>query len=271
MAYPRACYALIRPRGPRMSLLSVKNITKKFDGLVAVDDVSIHVDEGEIVSIIGPNGAGKTTFFNMLTGLYPVTAGEIVFGGRPLHGLSPQEIVEAGMARTFQNLRLFSDMRVIENVLLGFHVKVSYGLFDAIFRTPRFRREELALHAEAIEILSSIGLEGKLDAYATSLPYGDQKRLEIARAIATKARLLLLDEPAAGMNPQESEDLLRFIRSLKDKGYTIVLIEHDMNVVMKISDRIYVLDHGRLIAQGRPEEIANDRVVVDAYLGKEEE
>ncbi|MFA6505920.1 MAG: ABC transporter ATP-binding protein [Treponemataceae bacterium] len=254
-----------------MSLLTVNNITKRFDGLVAVDDVSIRVDEGEIVSVIGPNGAGKTTFFNMLTGIYPVTTGEIIFDGKALHNLTPQEIVERGMARTFQNLRLFADMRVIENVLLGFHTKVKYGFLDTLLRTPRYRKEERELHTEAIEILRSIGLESKIDSYATNLPYGDQKRLEIARAIATKARLLLLDEPAAGMNPQESEELLQFIQSLKKRGYTIVLIEHDMSVVMKISDRIYVLDHGRLIAEGTPEQIGKNKAVIDAYLGKEEE
>lgn len=254
-----------------MPLLEVNNITKRFDGLVAVDDVSIRVEEGEIVSVIGPNGAGKTTFFNMLTGIYPVTRGEIMFRGKNIHNLSPQEIVEAGMARTFQNLRLFSDMRVIENVLLGMHITVRYGFFDLLFRTPRYRREERELHEKAISILKAIGLESRLDSYATNLPYGDQKRLEIARAIATRAKLLLLDEPAAGMNPQESDELLQFIKSLRDQGYTILLIEHDMNVVMKISDRIYVLDHGRLIAEGNPEAIGTNRTVIDAYLGKEEE
>jgi len=254
-----------------MSLLEVNHITKRFEGLLAVDDVSIHVEEGEIVSVIGPNGAGKTTFFNMLTGVYPVTQGEILFDGKALHHLTPQEIVETGMARTFQNLRLFQEMRVIENVLVGFHAKVKYTFLDSLFRTNRFRLEEKTLHQEAIAILDSIGLAGKLDSYATSLPYGDQKRLEIARAIATKAKLLLLDEPAAGMNPQESEDLLLFIKSLKTQGYTIILIEHDMNVVMKISDRIYVLDHGKLIAEGQPEAISMNKAVVDAYLGKEED
>ena len=254
-----------------MSLLEVKNITKRFGGLLAVDDVSIRVEEGEIVSVIGPNGAGKTTFFNMLTGVYSVTHGEILFDGKELHHLTPQQIVDMGMARTFQNLRLFQDMRVIENVLVGFHAKVKYTFLDALFRTSRFRKEEAALHREAIAILSSIGLADKLDSYAVNLPYGDQKRLEIARAIATRARLLLLDEPAAGMNPQESEELLQFINSLRTQGYTIVLIEHDMNVVMKISDRIYVLDHGKLIAEGLPAEISTNQAVIDAYLGKEEE
>ncbi|HWR10483.1 MAG TPA: ABC transporter ATP-binding protein [Rectinemataceae bacterium] len=254
-----------------MSLLTVNHITKRFEGLVAVDDVSIKVEKGEIISVIGPNGAGKTTFFNMLTGIYPITDGEIIFNGKNIHDLIPQEIVEAGMARTFQNLRLFSDMRVIENVLLGMHINVKYGFFDLLLKTPRYRREENALHENALEILHEIGLDSKIDSYATNLPYGDQKRLEIARAIATKAQLLLLDEPAAGMNPQESESLLEFITTLRNKGYTILLIEHDMNVVMKISDRIYVLDHGKLIAEGRPEEIARNKTVIDAYLGKEEE
>ncbi|MEW6548898.1 MAG: ABC transporter ATP-binding protein [Spirochaetota bacterium] len=254
-----------------MSLLTVKNITKRFEGLVAVDDVSIRVEKGEIVSVIGPNGAGKTTFFNMLTGIYPITEGEIIFDGKNVHDLSPQEIVESGMARTFQNLRLFQDMRVVENVLLGMHINSHYSFLDLLFKTPRYRREEEALHREALRILSDIGLESKLDSYASNLPYGDQKRLEIARAIATKAKLLLLDEPAAGMNPQESERLLEFITSLRNAGYTILLIEHDMNVVMKISDRIYVLDHGKLIAEGKPEEISTNRTVIDAYLGRVEE
>jgi len=253
-----------------MSLLTVNHLTKRFEGLIAVDDVSIRVEQGEIVSVIGPNGAGKTTFFNMLTGIYPITEGEIVFDGENIHDLSPQEIVKAGIARTFQNLRLFPDMRVIENVLLGMHINVKYGFIDTLFKTPRYRREEKKLHEDAIEILKGIGLESKIDSYASNLPYGDQKRLEISRAIATKAKLLLLDEPAAGMNPQESEELLEFITTLRTKGYTIILIEHDMNVVMKISDRIYVLDHGKLIAEGKPEEIARNKMVIDAYLGKEE-
>lgn len=252
-------------------MLKIEHLTKKFGGNTAVNNVSTTVEEGKINAIIGPNGAGKTTFFNMLTGIYPITEGEIVFDGKNVHDLSPQEIVESGMARTFQNLRLFQDMRVIENVLLGMHITSHYNFLDLLFKTPRYHREEEALHKEAIRILSDIGLESKLDSYASNLPYGDQKRLEIARAIATKAKLLLLDEPAAGMNPQESERLLEFITSLRNTGYTILLIEHDMNVVMKISDRIYVLDHGKLIAEGKPEEISTNRTVIDAYLGRVEE
>lgn len=250
-----------------MAYLEVKELTKRFGGLVAVSQVSFHVEKGEIVSIIGPNGAGKTTVFNMLTGVYQVDEGEIVFDGRPIHNKSPQDIVEAGISRTFQNIRLFGNLRVIENVLVGTHIHARYNFFDSLFRTPRFQREEAALTVKAIEILQSIGLGDSIDSYAQSMPYGAQRKLEIARAIATDAKILLLDEPAAGMNPQESEELLGFIRSLRDKGYTIVLIEHDMKVVMNISDRIYVLDHGAKIAEGCAHEIANNPKVIEAYLG----
>jgi len=247
--------------------LQTESITKQFSGLVAVDAVSFHVDKGEIVSIIGPNGAGKTTVFNMLTGVYQVDAGEIYFEGKPIHNLPPQDIVEAGLSRTFQNIRLFGDMRVIENVLVGTHIKTKYGFFDSLFRTPRFGREEAALTLKAVEILHSIGLGDYIHNYADSMPYGSQRKLEIARAIATDAKILLLDEPAAGMDPQETQELMEFIRSLRDKGYTILLIEHDMRLVMKISDRIYVLDHGKRISHGRPREIASDQKVIEAYLG----
>lgn len=250
-----------------MAYLESKNMTKRFGGIVAVDHVSFQVEKGEIVSIIGPNGAGKTTIFNMLTGVYTIDEGEILFDGKPIHNGRPQAVVEAGISRTFQNIRLFSDLRVVENVLVGTHIKTGYNFFDSVFRTPRFRREEDESVFKALAILKSIGLYSRKDDYAENLPYGDQRKLEIARAIATGARVLLLDEPAAGMNPQESAELLAFIRSLKEQGYTVVLIEHDMSVVMNISDRIYVIDHGKPIAHGLPSEIVSNEQVIEAYLG----
>lgn len=250
-----------------MAFLEVSGITKRFGGLVAVDDVSFHVEKGEIVSIIGPNGAGKTTVFNMLTGAYQEYDGKVIFEGKSINNKSPQDIVEAGISRTFQNIRLFGNLRVIENVLIGTHIHTKYGFFDSLFRTPRFKREEAELVVKAVKILESIGLGDYVDSYAQSMPYGAQRKLEIARAIATDAKIILLDEPAAGMNPQESEELMEFVRSLRDKGYTILLIEHDMKVVMNISDRIYVLDHGKKIAEGVSHEIANNEKVIEAYLG----
>ena len=254
-----------------MEFLKVENISMQFGGLFAVDKVSFNVNEGEIVSLIGPNGAGKTTIFNMLTGVYDITGGTMEFKGKKLKGKTPQDIVRLGISRTFQNLRLFPKLRVIENVLVGTHIRTKYNLFDSLFRTGRFRKEESDKTLRAIEILESIGIGNHIDSYADSLPYGEQRKVEIARAIATDATLLLLDEPAAGMNPAETEELLRFIRELKSKGYTVLLIEHDMNVVMNISDRIYVLDHGKLIAEGLPKEIANNPKVIEAYLGGKRE
>ena len=252
-----------------MALLSVNNVTKRFGGLVAVDHVSFEVNQGEVISLIGPNGAGKTTVFNMLTGVYQIDGGEIIFEDRPIHNLAPQEIVAAGISRTFQNIRLFGSMRVVENVLVGTHIRTRYSFFDSFFRTGRFRREEAKQTLKALDILDSIGLGHYVNDYASSLPYGDQRKVEIARAIATDAKIILLDEPAAGMNPQESLELMEFIRSLTRKGYTIVLIEHDMSLVMNICERIYVLDYGKCIANGAPEEIQNNEFVIRAYLGEE--
>ncbi|MEA4895627.1 MAG: ABC transporter ATP-binding protein [Oscillospiraceae bacterium] len=250
-----------------MAYLEAQDITIQFGGLKAVDHVSFRVEKGEITSIIGPNGAGKTTVFNILTGVYQINEGKIIFDGQEIQNKTPQEIVKAGISRTFQNIRLFGNLRVIENVLIGTHIHTKYNFWDSLFRTKRYRKVESSLTVEAVEILRSIGLGEKVDSYACNLPYGEQRKVEIARAIATDAKIILLDEPAAGMNPLESEELLRFIRELRDKGYTILLIEHDMNVVMNISDRIYVLDHGKKIAEGLPEEIAHNECVIEAYLG----
>lgn len=250
-----------------MALLEVKGITKVFGGLVAVENVEFKVNQGEIVSIIGPNGAGKTTVFNMLTGVYKVNDGTIEFEGKEIQNKAPREIVKAGIARTFQNIRLFPTMRVIENVLVGEHINVNYSFLDLMFKTRKYREEEKAAAQRAIGLLESLGLGDQIDNYAKNLPYGMQRKLEIARAIATNAKLIILDEPAAGMNPQESEELKDFILKLRDMGQTILLIEHDMSVVMNISDRIYVIDHGRKIAEGLPAEIARNEQVIRAYLG----
>jgi branched-chain amino acid transport system ATP-binding protein len=254
------------------SILATVHTTKVFGGLMAVSDVSIEVAPKSIVSIIGPNGAGKTTFFNMLTGLYKPTAGRIMFDGRDITGGRPDLITAAGVARTFQNIRLFSTMSALENVMVGAHARMEAGLFGSILRTPSVRREEAEVREKAREMLEYVGLAPNLhDQTASNLSYGDQRRVEIARALASDPKLLLLDEPTAGMNPQESQRLTEFMERLRsERDLTILLIEHDMKVVMGVSEHIWVLDHGEKIAEGVPEKIRTNDRVIEAYLGKQE-
>jgi branched-chain amino acid transport system ATP-binding protein len=254
------------------AILETVAASKTFGGLVAVDDVDFAVPPRSIVSIIGPNGAGKTTFFNMLTGLYRPTAGRVFFSGRDITGRRPDRILAMGMARTFQNIRLFSTMSALENVLVGQHARLKASLFGSIIRPPWVHSEEKQARERGRELLSYVGLRKELhEEMSANLSYGDQRRLEIARALASDPALLLLDEPTAGMNPQESQRLTDFMRRLRDeRRLTIVLIEHDMKVVMGVSERITVLDHGEKIAEGSPEEVRANKRVVEAYLGREE-
>jgi branched-chain amino acid transport system ATP-binding protein len=253
-----------------MALLETTNVVKRFGGLIAVNKMNFSLEKGQIASIIGPNGAGKTTFFNSLTGIYTPEEGEIRFNGHNLIGLRPDQVVERGIARTFQNIRLFGSMTVIENILVGMHIQLKQSGVDALFRTKVFHQEEAEAEQKAKDLMSYVGLKNVGNELARNLPYGGQRRIEIARALAAGPTLLLLDEPTAGMNPNETEEAIKLFRRIRDdKGVTVLLIEHDMRVVMNISERISVMDYGEKIAEGTPAEIRSNQRVIEAYLGRE--
>lgn len=257
-----------------MNILKVSGLTKNFGGLCAVSNVNMEINEKELIGLIGPNGAGKTTLFNLLTGVYEPSEGSISLNVdgtmKEIGGLKPYVVTQMGLARTFQNIRLFKDLTVLDNVKIAMHKNIKYGTFQAILRTPNFYKEENIVEEKALELLKVVNLHGKQKELAKNLPYGEQRRLEIARALATQPKILFLDEPAAGMNPQETADLTKLIHQIKDQfNLTVVLIEHDMSLVMTICERIYVLDYGKCIANGVPEVIKQDKRVIKAYLGED--